>query len=85
MATTVPVKGQLALPRPSREAAGSRPDDRVNIRVRPEGSVVSGNTGSAAERAGSYRARLDDMSHRRPIRGISTEDIMQMTRAEPVR
>ncbi|HLW90443.1 MAG TPA: AbrB/MazE/SpoVT family DNA-binding domain-containing protein [Roseiarcus sp.] len=40
MATTVTVKGQVTLPKAAREAAGIRPGDRVEVRVRPEGGLI---------------------------------------------
>jgi AbrB family looped-hinge helix DNA binding protein len=40
LATNVTVKGQATLPKAVREAANIRPDDRVNVRVRPEGGVI---------------------------------------------
>ena len=69
MATIVTVKGQVTLPKVVREAAGIRPGDRVNIRVRPEGGVII-EAEAAVKGAEAYNSRLEDMSRRRPIRGI---------------
>jgi AbrB family looped-hinge helix DNA binding protein len=81
LATNVTVKGQVTLPNAVREAAKIRPGDRVNVRVRPEGGVMI-EAEAAVKTAEAYRSRLEDMSRRRPIRSLSTEDIMRMTRGE---
>jgi AbrB family looped-hinge helix DNA binding protein len=77
----VTVKGQVTLPKAVREAAGIRPGDRVNVRVRPEGGVIV-EADAAVKSAEAYNKRLEDMSRRRPIRGLSTEEIMRMTRGD---
>lgn len=81
MATTVTVKGQVTLPKAVRDAAGIRPGDRVNVRARPEGGVIV-EAADIVDADDAYRARLEDMSRRRPIRGVTTEDIMRMTRGD---
>ena len=81
MATNVTVKGQVTLPKAVREAAGIRPGDRVNVRARPEGGVIIEAEASAKDQQ-AYARRLEDMSRRRPLRGLSTEEIMAMTRGE---
>ena len=62
-------------------AAGIRPGDRVNVRVRPEGGVII-EAVAALKSEQLYNGRLEEMSRRRPIRGLSTEDVMRMTRGE---
>jgi antitoxin PrlF len=81
LATNVTVKGQVTIPKAVREAAGIRPGDRVNVRVRPEGGVII-EAEAAVESAEAYKRRLEDMSRRRPIGDLSTEEIMRMTRGE---
>ena len=81
MATNVTVKGQVTLPKAVREAAGIRPGDRVNVRVRPEGGVII-EAEDAVMGAEAYLNRLEAMSRRRPIRGLSTDEIMRLTRGE---
>jgi antitoxin PrlF len=81
MATNVTVKGQVTLPKAVREAAGIRPGDRVNVRVRPEGGVII-EAEAAVKSAEAYVNGLRDMSRRRPIHDLSTEDIMRMSRGE---
>ena len=77
MATNVTVKGQVTLPKAVREAAGIRPGDRVNVRVRPEGGVII-KAEAAVKSAEADVNGLKDMSRRRPFRGFSTEEIMRM-------
>ena len=81
LATNVTVKGQVTLPKAVRDAAGIRPGDRVNVRVRPEGGVII-EAVAALKSEQLYNGRLEEMSRRRPIRGLSTEDVMRMTRGE---
>jgi antitoxin PrlF len=81
LATNVTVKGQVTLPKAVREAAGIRPGDRVDVRVRPEGGVII-EAEVAVKGEQAYNDRLQDMSRRRPLRGLSTEDITRMTRGE---
>jgi antitoxin PrlF len=81
LATNVTVKGQVTLPKAVREAAGIRPGDRVNVRVRPEGGVII-EAVAALKSAEAYMNGLKDMGRRRPFRGFSTEEIMRMTRGE---
>jgi antitoxin PrlF len=81
LATNVTVKGQVTLPKAIREAAGIRPGDRVNVRVRPEGGVIV-EAEAAVKSAEAYAKGLKDMSRRRPFRGFSTEEVMRMTRGD---
>jgi len=79
MATTLTAKGRVTVPKAVREAAGSLPGDRVDVRIRPErGVIVQAEESSRTD--DSYRLGLEDMSRRRPIQGVSTEEIMAMTR-----
>jgi hypothetical protein len=53
----------------------------VNVRVRPDGgAIIEAVAALKSERL--YSDRLEDMSRRRPIRRLSTEDVMRMTRDE---
>jgi AbrB family looped-hinge helix DNA binding protein len=81
MPTTVTVKGQVTLPKAAREAAGIRPGDKVVVRVRPEGGLI---VEAAAKRDGpsAYLQGLEAISRRKPIRSMTTEEVMTMTRGE---
>jgi antitoxin PrlF len=79
--TKVTVKGQVSLPKAVREAAGIRPGDWVNVRVHGEGGVII-EAEPGAKSAEAYTSRLEDSSRRRPIRALSTEVVMRMTRGE---
>jgi antitoxin PrlF len=79
MVVTVTAKGQITLPKALREAAGVRPGASVNVRLRNDGGVIIEAASQPAEED-AYRMRLEDMSRRKPIRGLSTEEIIRMTR-----
>lgn len=81
MATTVTVKGQVTLPKRVREAAGIRPGDRVDVRALAEGGVVIERAKRPAGEDGYLRA-LEDVSRRKPIKGMTTDEIMAMSRGE---
>ena len=81
MAANVTIKGQVTLPKAVREAAGIRPGDRVSVRARPEGGVII-EADAAVMNERAYARRLEEMSRRKPIRGVSTEDIVRMTRGD---
>ena len=81
MPTTVTVKGQVTLPKSIREAAGIRAGDRVTVTARPEGGVVI-EMAHPANVEDVYLAKLRDMSRRRPFRGFTTEEVMQLSRGE---
>ncbi len=81
MATTVTVKGQVTLPKSVRDAAGIRPGDRVVVRVRAEGGVVIERVEDDGD-ADAYLRALEDVSRRRPIKDMTTDEIMALTRGE---
>ena len=78
MATTVTVKGQVTLPKKVREAAGIKPGDRVEVRATAAGGVIIEKPSAGS----NYKTRLYALAKRRLIRGITTAEIMEMSRGE---
>lgn len=76
MATTVTVKGQVTLPKKVREAVGIKPGDRVEVRATAAGGIVI----EKPEGANEYKKRLYALAERRIIRGVTTDELMEMTR-----
>jgi AbrB family looped-hinge helix DNA binding protein len=76
--TTVTVKGQVTLPKKVRDAAGIKPGDRVEVRATAAGGVIIEKPGAASE----YKKRLYEIAKRGVIRGITTDELMDMTRGE---
>ena len=70
------VKGQVTLPKNVRDATGIQPGDRVEVRATAAGGVIVEKTGKASD----YKNRLYALAERRVIRGITTEELMEMTR-----
>ena len=80
MATTVTVKGQVTIPKKVRDAAGIKPGDRVEVRVRAGGGAV---IIEKQRELADYEARVRALAERRLIRGITTDEIMEMSRGDP--
>jgi AbrB family looped-hinge helix DNA binding protein len=78
MATTITQKGQVTLPKHVREAIGLKPGDKVEVRATASGGVYIEKPGARDD----YKARLYALAERRPIRGITTDEIMEMSRGE---
>lgn len=79
MATTVTVKGQVTLPKKVRDAAGIKPGDKVEVRATAAGTVIVEKPGAHDD----YRARLYALAEKRIIRGVTTDELMRMTRGDP--
>jgi AbrB family looped-hinge helix DNA binding protein len=79
MTTTVTVKGQVTLPKKVREAAGIKPGDRVEVRVRREGGVIIEKPSDPD----AYEARLRALAKSRPIKGVTTDELMLLLRGDP--
>lgn len=78
MTTTITQKGQVTLPKHVREAVGLKPGDRVDVRATASGGVYIEKPG----RSSDYQARLLALAERRLIRGITTDEFMEMSRGE---
>lgn len=78
MGTRVTVKGQVTLPKAAREAAGIAPGDEVEVRATATGAIVVEKVG----RRDDYAARLRALARKRPIRDITTDELMAMSRDE---
>jgi antitoxin PrlF len=77
--TTVTIKGQVTLPKNVREATGIKPGDRVDVRATASGAVIIEKPGAGDD----YKARLLALAEQRPIRGITTDEMMKETRGDP--
>lgn len=79
MATTVTVKGQVTLPKSVRDATGIKAGDRVEVRATAAGAVLI----EKADTKDEYLARLYDIARRRPMRGMTTDELMKLSRGDP--
>jgi antitoxin PrlF len=58
---------------------GLKPGDKVEVRATASGGVYIEKQGAA----GSYREQLKALAKRRLIRGITTDELMKVTRGDP--
>jgi antitoxin PrlF len=79
MTTTMTVKGQVTIPKEVREAVGIKPGDKVEVRATASGAVIIQKPNTEDD----YKARLKRIANMRLIRGITTDEIMKMTRGDP--
>jgi AbrB family looped-hinge helix DNA binding protein len=79
MTTTVTVKGQVTLPKSVRDAVGIKAGDRVEVRATASGAVII----ERADVTDDYKGRLLALAKRRLIRGITTDELMKITRGDP--
>jgi AbrB family looped-hinge helix DNA binding protein len=77
--TTVTVKGQVTIPKKVRDAAGIKPGDTVEVRATAAGAVIVEKPPARDD----YKARIYALAKRRLIRGITTDELMEMTRGDP--
>lgn len=75
--STVTVKGQVTIPKELREAAGINAGDKVEMLLNAAGGIVINKAGTAND----YKKKLMDLANRRLIRGVTTNEIMEMTRS----
>jgi antitoxin PrlF len=76
--TTITVKGQVTLPKNVRDAVGLKPGDKVDIRATASGGIYIEKPGTSR----AYGERLDALAKRRPVRGITTDELMELSRGE---
>ncbi len=79
MATTVTAKGQVTLPKKVRDIAKIRPGDLVEVRASGEGLVVIARPETDD---GDYLERARALARRRLIRGLTADELMEMSRGE---
>ena len=78
MTTTLTIKGQVTIPKEVRDAAGLKPGDKVDVRATATGGVYIEKPGKMTE----YEAKLRAVAKRKIIRGITTDELMEMTRGD---
>jgi AbrB family looped-hinge helix DNA binding protein len=76
MTTTVTVKGQVTLPKQARDAAGIKPGDKVEVRATASGAIIIEKPGQR------FEEQLRALAKRRLIKGMSTDEFMEMSRGE---
>lgn len=76
MATTVTSKGQVTIPKRVRDLLGIRPGSRVEFERAPDGRIVLVKSGKSRP---SRFSRLRGSAGK----GLSTDEIMALTRGEP--
>ena len=77
MSTTVTTKGQVTIPKPIRDRLGIAPGNAVDFRLEPDGRVVLVKDDGV--RPVSRFAALVGLAGP----GLSTDEIMALTRGEP--
>lgn len=77
MPTTVTSKGQVTIPKPVRDRLGIKPGNAVEFELAPDGRVVLIKIGTRGSRS-RYAALRG-----RAGKGLSTDEIMALTRGEP--
>jgi AbrB family looped-hinge helix DNA binding protein len=68
----------VTLPKDVREAANIQAGDRVEVRATASGAVII----EKSKAMSAYEATLRGMAKQRLIRGITTDELMEMTRGE---
>jgi antitoxin PrlF len=77
LATMVTSKGQVTIPKPVRDRLGIKPGSAVEFELAPDGRVVLTKVG------GRRRRSLFEALRGRAGKGLSTDEIMALTRGEP--
>ncbi len=68
----------MTLPKKVRDAVGLKPGDKVDVRATASGGVYIEKPGASQR----YGERLDALAKRRPIRDITTDELMEASRGE---
>jgi antitoxin PrlF len=76
--TRITQKGQVTLPKHVRDAVGLKSGDEVEVHATASGGVYIEKPG----RQTAYAAKLRALAERLPIRGITTDDMMELLRGE---
>lgn len=76
MPTTVTTKGQVTIPKRVRDCLGIVPGSLVEFELAPDGRVVMSKAGAARP------ASRFELLRGRAGRGLSTDEIMALTRGE---
>jgi AbrB family looped-hinge helix DNA binding protein len=77
--TRVTARGQVTIPKRVRDAVGIKPGDVVEVRATASGTVIVEKPATGSD----YRKRLYALAKRRLIGGVTTEELMHMTRGNP--
>jgi AbrB family looped-hinge helix DNA binding protein len=77
MPTTVTSKGQVTIPKPVRDHLGIKPGNAVEFELAEDGRVVLAKVGARTRRSRFERLRG------RAGKGMTTDEIMALTRGEP--
>lgn len=76
--TRLTSKGQVTIPKGIRQRAGLKPGDEVAFSI-DAGGVISLQRADAVER---FHAALARIRRDPPVKGVTTDEIMAMTRGE---
>jgi antitoxin PrlF len=74
----IAAKGGVTLPKSVRDAVGLKPGDVVDVQATSSGGVYIEKPGAAKR----YRERVRALVKRRPIRDITTDELMEFSRGE---
>jgi antitoxin PrlF len=74
----ITAKGAVTLPKAVRDAVGLKPGDVVDVRPTSSGGVYIEKPGTSKR----YRERVEALVKRRPVRNITTEELMEFSRGE---
>ena len=78
VATRLTSKGQVTIPRAIRERLGIKPGDEVEFVAEPFGPVFV----RSADAVRRFEATLERIRRDPPIKGYTTDEIMDMTRGK---